>query len=83
MKIPNELTCKFSDINVRKELIRKYGDSHFPFSGTNENGESVLVSIDKERGITVRTEQTNGWVRINYYDKDGLYEGESYDGRWK
>ena len=83
MKIPNELTRNFSDINVRRELIRKYGGHPLPFSGINENGENVLVSIDKERGIVVRCFQQNGWVRVNTYDKDGLQIAEAYEGRWK
>lgn len=83
MHIPNELTSNFSDVNVRRKLIRDYGDHLLPFSGTNEEGESVLVSIHKERGIVVRTEQKNGWVRVNAYNKDGQHESEGYDGRWK
>lgn len=80
--IPNELTKNFDDIECRRKLMELYGDSEFPFSGVNENGEEVLVSISKS-GIVVRTNQENGWVRVNYYDEDGEFSGESYDGRWR
>lgn len=80
--IPNELSARFADIEGRKELIEKYGNSKFPFTGVNEDGEMVNISIDTESGIVLETYQKNGWVRVNYYDKDGFAEGESFNGRW-
>lgn len=80
--IPNELTQNFGDINVRRELMKLYGESRTAYSGTNEDGEDVLVSIAPD-SIVVSTFQSNGWVRKNYYGKDGLPEGETFDGRWK
>ena len=80
--IPNELTKNFEDIECRRKLIELYGDSELPFGGVNEDGEDVLVSISKT-GIVVRTNQKNGWVRVNYYDENGDFAGESYDGRWR
>ena len=53
------------------------------FTGTNADGEMVKLSIDKERGIVLNTYQENGFVRVNYYNKDGLAEGETFDGKWK
>lgn len=44
--------------------------------GTNEDGETVIVTIDKENA-TVQTIQKNGWTRVNVYWKDGTIE-ESY-----
>ena len=59
-----------------------YGDSKGAFSGVNELGEPVMVSIAKA-GIVLRTEQDNGWVRVTYYGADGSCEGEGFDGKWK
>ena len=81
-QIPNDLSKNFGDIACRRKMMELYGDSTFPFSGTNEDGEDVLVSISKT-GIVVSTNQSNGWVRVNYYDQDGFPAGETYDGRWK
>ena len=81
-KIPNELSARFADIDGRKALIEKYGDSKSMFSGENADGETVEVSIDKENGIILKTNQHNGWIRVNYYDKDGTAAGESCDGKW-
>ena len=80
--IPNELTANFDDISCRKKLIELYGDSTTMYSGTNQDGEDVYVSISKT-GIVTRTNQSNGWVRVNYYDHEGYDAGESYDGRWR
>ncbi len=82
-QIPNELSARFSTIEGRKELIEKYGDSDTMYVGENEDGEMVAISIDRERGIVLKTNQENGWVRVNYYDKDGIGEGESFDGKWR
>ena len=80
--IPNEMSAKFADPAGRRELMKMYGGSAFPYVGHNADGESVLVSI-MTNGITVRTEQSNGWVRVNYYDENGLAAGETFDGRWR
>ena len=80
--IPNELSARFADIEGRKELIKKYGDSDTMFTGENADGEMVTISIDKENGIVLNTYQNNGWVRVNYYNKDGIAEGETFDGKW-
>jgi hypothetical protein len=44
--------------------------------GKNEDGEDVIVTIDKENA-TVVTVQANGWHRINTYWPDGTEE-ETY-----
>lgn len=80
-KIPNVATTNFGDPKCRRELMAQYGDSKFPYYGSNEEGESVLVSIAKD-SIVTRTFQHNGWVRVNYYDANGLEEGSSFEGRW-
>lgn len=82
MEIPAELTMKFNTISGRKELIRQYGHFHGMYVGSNEDGEEVQMSIDSERGIDVRTKQSNGWIRVNHYDTDGVQDSEGYEGRW-
>lgn len=78
--IPNELTKNFKDPAVRRKLMAEYADCH-GFYGQNEDGEIVWVSISSTQ-ITVATYQKNGWVRVNYYDENGLSSGEAYNGRW-
>lgn len=82
-KIPNLLTSQFADVKARRELIAKYGESNTMFTGENAEGEMVTMSIDKENGIVLKTYQTNGWVRVNYYNKDGVAEGETFEGKWR
>lgn len=82
-RIPNELSAQFDTTEGRRKLVELYGDSDTMFSGENADGETVMVSIDTENGIVLNTYQHNGWVRVNYYNKDGVAEGESFDGRWK
>lgn len=80
--IPNELSLNFGDAEARRTMIRLYGAKGSAFSGINEDGENVVVSI-VDSGICVRTNQSNGWIRVNYYDVDGNACGETFDGKWK
>ena len=80
--IPNELSREFKTAAGRKKLIELYGDVNDMFTGHNEDGEMVCVSFDTENGIVVQTYQQNGWVRVNYYDNEGMPAGETFDGKW-
>lgn len=82
LTIPNRLTRNFHKAETRRQLMRKYGDLNTAFSGVNALGESVLVSISYT-GIQVKTNQKNGWVRVDTYDELGYKDSESFDGKWK
>lgn len=81
MSIPNELAKDYHDIEVRRIIIKEYGDSNMPYSGVNQYGEDVELHVSYD-GIVLKTYQDNGWVRINYYDSDGHNDGETFDGKW-
>lgn len=80
-KIPNELSARFNEVEIRKQIMSEYGDSDTAFLGTNDNGETVMMSVFKDK-IIVETHQNNGWVRKDYYDENGYYEAEMYEGKW-
>ena len=82
MKIPNELSERFDTQEGRKRLVELYADSQTMFTGIDADGETVHLSITYD-GMTLKTQQENGWVRVNYYDADGCATGESFDGKWK
>lgn len=82
MNIPDELSCCFDTVEGRKEIIQQYADSDTMFTGENSDGETVYLSVSKT-GMVLKTEQENGWVRVNYYDADGYSTGESFDGKWR
>lgn len=75
-------------VEARKMLDAKFVadmvKSHEPglYSSKNNEGETVAVSIDGEHGAVVRTYQNNGWIRVEEYDKNGICELETFDGRW-
>lgn len=77
----NELARDFDRCEVRRTLMREFGESQTAYSGVNADGEDVLLTILTDH-ITVSTNQRNGWVRVNYYDADGYAEGETFKGRW-
>ena len=77
----NELAKDFDRCEVRRTLMREFGESETAYSGVNADGENVLLSIFSDR-IIVSTNQRNGWVRVNFYDADGYAEGETFKGRW-
>lgn len=64
----------------RKELIEKLKDSQTLYVGTNEEGETIHLSATND-GMYVRTYQSNGWVRVNHYDKEGVMDEETYCNR--
>jgi len=75
----------FFDSNNPKlicKLMEEYGESTFPFFGTNEEGEDIELHISKT-SLIYKTYQTNGWVRLNYFDENGAPAGETFDGKWK
>lgn len=76
--IPNDAAQKFNTAASRKELMRDF----FGFySGTNADGETVQLSIDPYM-MELTTFQSNGWLRVNIYDAEGLPCGEIFDGKW-
>lgn len=48
----------------------------------DNNRYEVLLHIDKT-GIELRTFQSNGWMRIDYYTKEGYHDGQTFGRRWK
>lgn len=71
----------FETAEGRRELMEKYGDSETAFIGHNVAGEMVVTSISHE-SIVVATYQENHWIREDWYDRNGDYECETYNGRW-
>lgn len=76
--IPNDVSQKFTTPGGRKEMMRDYFGI---YSGTNTDGENVQLSICPTL-MELTTFQKNGWVRINWYDAEGLPTGETFDGKW-
>lgn len=72
-EILNELVKGFNNRETRVLLMKEFGDSNQAFSGINEDGEVILISIAKD-SIVIRTNQSNGWVRVNYYNENGNQE---------
>jgi hypothetical protein len=58
----------------------EFGEKHY----FNEDGEFVRLDYqDREYPIIMYTEQENGWIRWNEYDKEGNCVGEGFEGKWK
>lgn len=47
------------------EVCKKY---EFPFFGTNEKGETIMIEDYDDTTLKVSTFQSNDWVRKNYYN---------------
>ena len=62
--------------------MKGHGNSQFPFFGENEDGERIEIHI-AEDSIIYKTYQKNGWIRVNYFDENGIEDGETFDGKWK
>lgn len=77
----NELASNFGDIEARRKLIAEFGNSDTAFSGKNQEGEDVMISIAKT-GIIERIWQKNGFMRVDEYDKNGCFVGQTYEDDW-
>ena len=62
-----------TDFKGMCDLMKRYYDEPLPFYGENEDGESVLISVN-EHNITTQTFQHNDWLRTNVYYDDGTTE---------
>ena len=62
-----------TDQEAMNKLMDEHGESKTMYPGTNEQGESVYMSIFNDKIVTM-TSQTNGWMRKNIYYRDGSQE---------
>ena len=53
-KIPNDLSQSFHTQAGRKKFIELYAESKTMFTGTNEEGERVYLSVSRN-GIVLKT----------------------------
>ncbi|HDX9663251.1 TPA: DUF2314 domain-containing protein [Bacillus cereus] len=53
------------------------------YSTTDSDGNQVVAFIAQGKGMDLRTYQGNGWVRVDSYDENGIWEGDTFDGRWE
>lgn len=60
------------------KLMSEFGDSKFPFSAVNEDGEDVVLHISKDNIVCI-TYQSNDWIRINCYDEYGICVEEMFE----
>ena len=59
VSIPNELSRRFNTVEGRRKLIEEYANSTTMFSGENEDGECVFLSIS-ESGMMLRVKVLTG-----------------------
>lgn len=71
---------KFDDQKQLVSLMDKFGEKGEILAGDNNNGEPSIVKVSKSC-VVVETYQDNGWLKVEYYHRDGTYE-ETYGGRW-
>lgn len=65
----------------RKDIMVRFPAGSYV--GVNESGEQIVVSFIYQKGMTITTNQSNGWVRVNRYDSEGFATEETYEGKWK
>ena len=80
--IPDSLASEFFRIEVRRQIIERFSDNAEFYVGRNMCGDKIILNVSRERGIILTTYQSNGWIRVTFYDRDGFYEGETFNGRW-
>ena len=58
-------TANWDSIVHCLEVCKKY---EFPFFGTNQNNETIMIEDYDDTTLKVSTFQSNDWVRENYYN---------------
>lgn len=58
----------FNDEDALIDLILDENTEDGLYEGVNSDGEEMVISIQKNVGIRVRTYQSNSWIRITDYD---------------
>lgn len=78
----NQLYIDFQDHDQLCELMDTYGESStsMMYGADPETEEDQFITINSDN-IVLRTNQSNGWVRVNTFWRDGTVE-ETFDGRW-
>ena len=77
----NSIYFDSNNPKLLRSLMKEHGNSIFPFYGKNEDGEDIEIHI-AESSIIHKTYQKNGWLRANYFDENGLPDGEIFEGKW-
>lgn len=72
----------FSEPKSVKTNINKYKNLDYMIFGKNTNDEDMDISFSED-GVVTKTYQNNGWLRVNYYDKNGFMECETFEGKWR
>ena len=70
-----------SDLEEMQKIMDEYGASAAPFTGKNEDGDAVSITVYPDE-IIMKTNQKNRWIRKNVYHRDGTSE-ETYAGKWR
>lgn len=61
---------------MHKDILKL--DSGF-YSGTNEDGKSVIIQRQKGVGYMISTPQDNGWYEVHAYNEEGILESTTYE----
>lgn len=64
------------DLKGIRKIIAKYGKKGLLTTGENQYGENIMLSVCEDN-VTTETLQSNGWIQVNTYWKDGTVE-ETY-----
>lgn len=81
--IPLLLLSNFDRLSIRRIILRCYGSPSNAYQMVNGNGEDVLMSVNRDTGILIRTFKKDGTVVLDAYDKDGISQGRANGGTWK
>lgn len=76
----SENKLSLTSVEERAKFIAENESSMY--GGKNEEGEEVVVMLEKGLGMDVHTYQSNGWIRVDEYFEHGLIVGTTYKGRW-
>lgn len=79
-KQEKKLAISFDEISDVKKFIHETKSDMY--GGNNTSDERVVVMLEQGVGMSVRTYQENGWIRLDEYDADGCKELETFNGRW-
>ena len=75
-----KMAIDLSDSEQVKKIVNETESGMY--SSETEDGEKVVIFLDKGKAMDVKVYQPNGWIRVDEYGENGYKQSETFDGKW-
>lgn len=72
----SKIVLSFDDPSEIKDFLLSHENGIY--TGKNVDGQKVVVFVQQDAGLIVKTLQNNWWI-VHSYDEDGYLEDETFE----